>query len=878
MKKKILSFLIILILFFLISFSGNCTKTQVKSDNLPQIQNGILDLTHWNFEKNGILELNGDWEFYWNDLVSAKVDQSSPESSIPPKFMPVPSEWQEFGYPVLGYASYRLKILLPESIPRLSIDMRSIACSYEMYINGRLVSSQGKVGRTESESVDLLRYSSFEIDPNLIKEKSTMEIIFHIANFHYVRAGLWDVVRIGESEEIERDEKQKFVLDLAVISCLFIMGLYHFGLFLNRKQDRSPFYFSLFCLLVALRTISINERMILDAILSFPFWAAVKIEYFGEYFAGFLFVKYVEALFPEDSYPRYSRFLYIFFIPTSLIVVLFPMNIFGRVLIIVEIGILLTTFYLSFVLFLAVRAKRVGAKLFIFGFVILALVVAHDILKGKRIVFTPYMLGYGLLLFILFQATILSRKFAAAFSSSEQLASELKMLSQELEEKVKFRTIELEKSLEKIQSLKQQQDGDYFLTSLLLRPLNSNKSKSDRVRIEFLSSQKKKFQFREWKEEIGGDICMANNIILKGKTYTVFVNADAMGKSLQGASGALVFGSVFESIINRNRIARTTQDIFPEKWIRDAFVELHYVFETFDGSMLVSLVMGLIDERSGLLYLINADHPASILYRDGKASFIDHKKAFRKLGTLGANEAIRILTYPLSPGDVVISGSDGRDDLLVVNEEGEEYISNNDSMILRHVENANADLKQIYQELTNFGEPYDDITLLRIAFEPSGQKIQKQDPAMQLSLLKDAKDFLKQGKHEDAILLLESSVIDANVSVDLYKSLFQSYLQAREFKKAAKFSVDILEMLPEDTEVLFQVAYLYKKIGEYEQACDIGERVKLRDPEHIRNLINLADAHYMLGNVPRAKILISDVLKYDSENSHAIKRKKSLEG
>ena len=47
-----------------------------------------------------------------------------------------------------------------------------------------------------------------------------------------------------------------------------------------------------------------------------------------------------------------------------------------------------------------------------------------------------------------------------------------------LELKVEQRTEELKKTLDEVQALKVQQDGDYFLTSLLLQPLGRNYANS----------------------------------------------------------------------------------------------------------------------------------------------------------------------------------------------------------------------------------------------------------------------------------------------------------------------------------------------------------------------------------------------------------------
>lgn len=51
------------------------------------------------------------------------------------------------------------------------------------------------------------------------------------------------------------------------------------------------------------------------------------------------------------------------------------------------------------------------------------------------------------------------------------------------------------------------------------------------------------------------------------------MNGDAMGKSIQGAGGALVLGTVFNTILTRSSIS-LHQNKKPEKWLEEAFLEL----------------------------------------------------------------------------------------------------------------------------------------------------------------------------------------------------------------------------------------------------------------------------------------------------------------
>jgi hypothetical protein len=79
------------------------------------------------------------------------------------------------------------------------------------------------------------------------------------------------------------------------------------------------------------------------------------------------------------------------------------------------------------------------------------------------------------------------------------------------------------------------------------------------------------------------------------------------------------------------------QQLAPERWLKNAFIELHRVFESFDGSMLVSGFFGLIDEHTGLMYHIFWQNIRSaVLLREMvRLKFVDNDKMLRKLGTSG---------------------------------------------------------------------------------------------------------------------------------------------------------------------------------------------------------------------------------------------------
>jgi serine phosphatase RsbU (regulator of sigma subunit) len=279
---------------------------------------------------------------------------------------------------------------------------------------------------------------------------------------------------------------------------------------------------------------------------------------------------------------------------------------------------------------------------------------------------------------------------------------------------LKEKNLELAESLNNVRSLKFQQDGDYFLTSLLLEPLGVNAAKSKNVQIEFFTKQKKEFQFKKYKSEIGGDISISETILLQNKLYIVFFNGDAMGKSMQGAGGALVIGSAIKAIITRTQIEKGNLST-PSEWVKNCFIELQKVFETFDGSMLISGILGLIEDSSGKVYYLNAEHPSAVLYRQEKATILNEKFYLSKIGAPFFRNNFEVEYLELKNQDILILGSDGKDDLALDTENGK-IINNDETRFLKIIEEEKAEISSIIKKLGSYGELIDDISLVKIQY------------------------------------------------------------------------------------------------------------------------------------------------------------------
>lgn len=467
----------------------------------------------------------------------------------------------------------------------------------------------------------------------------------------------------------------------------------------------------------------------------------------------------------------------------------------------------------------------------------------------------------------------------------QEMKKDLFQHQHRLEDLVAQKTKELQETLEEISEIKEQQDGDYFLTSLLIKPLTGVKAKSKNIDIETLVKQKKSFSFRNKESEIGGDLSVVQEIRLKDRNYIVFLNADAMGKSIQGAGGALVMGTVFKSVITRTQQVQSMQNRHPERWLKDCFLEVQDVFISFDGSMLLSAVIGLIDDETGTLYFINAEHPWVVLYRDEKASFLENELSLRKIGftesEISMNEfAIRV--FAMNPGDQIFVGSDGRDDYLMGEDnKGQRIINEDETEFLKSVEVANGNLKLIEENILSKGELTDDFSLIRIEYLPTNKIQSTTDDFLIHSysdFIRQAITFFKDGKLEESILCFEKALQEKEDHPYILRELSKLYIKTKQFEKAIPLSEKYTGLRPFDTDFFYYIALAYKQNKSYELSIDYSERLRLRDPNNIRNLILLAESYMHIGNFAKSEQALKHTQKLDPNNAKAERLMHFLEG
>jgi PAS domain S-box-containing protein len=391
----------------------------------PEAVGGVLNLSGWDFVTDGPVNLSGEWEFYWQQHLDPH-DFARSNPSPRTGYIRLPGYWN--GYDVDGktlsgdgYATYRLRVQLKPANRHIALRLLEISTAYSLYLNGEKVGTAGVAGKNRQTTVP--RYSPQIVDFKV--EFNPLEIILQVSNFHHRRGGIWEGVQLGSEQDIRSLQEGMLGLDLFLLGSILIMGLYHLALFWFRKKERSALYFGIFCFLILVRLLTTGERYLLKILPSISWELMVRLEYLSFYLAVPAF-----ALFMRSIFQDFSRRIFIVIAGMAgafaCVVVLAPPRLFSYTLNAYEIFTLAVAGYGFYVIMRALPRKKVESLVFLCGFIILSLAMINDMLHVERVIQTGFYAPFGLFVFILSQASLLSFRFSKALTTVEQQGKELK--------------------------------------------------------------------------------------------------------------------------------------------------------------------------------------------------------------------------------------------------------------------------------------------------------------------------------------------------------------------------------------------------------------------------------------------------------------------
>ena len=273
----------------------------------PKAQKGVLDLRDWDFAEDGPVNLDGQWAFYWKRLLT---EQDFREEAPPAGtgWIQVPSAWNGFytGEERLsadGYATFRLRVYLDGRDSDLALKLPEIAAAYRLWINGVELASNGIVGRTarQMEPQYLPLVCDFPVGSDWIS------IVVQVSNFHERQGGIRHKILLGEEGQIRKTRERKIALEFLLFGSLLVMALYNLVLFGLRPEERSPLYFSVFCLLISLRVLVSGEKYLVELLPDIGWQLPRALFMLTFVMAVPVFATFIRSLFAEEFSNRVVR-------------------------------------------------------------------------------------------------------------------------------------------------------------------------------------------------------------------------------------------------------------------------------------------------------------------------------------------------------------------------------------------------------------------------------------------------------------------------------------------------------------------------------------------------------------------------------------------
>lgn len=391
--------------------------------NNPRIVQGVLDLSSWDFSTD-TLALDGEWEFYWNQLIDPHAF-NHPEFSTTPSYISVPGSWKGLNVdgtvlPGEGYGTYRVQIVLPKNSGPVGLYLPNVMSSYELWVNGRRLEAQGIV----AEHAALATPQSEDVIVGLGPGSSHVDVVLHVANFAFREGGIAASIILGRESLIVTELQRSLSIDMFLIASLLVIGIYQVGLWTLRPNDRHALFFGLFCIAIALRTSVMDQAPVRLMMPGFPWEVALKIEYLGFYVGLLLFILFLQSLFPKEM----RRHVVIPLITVcglfSLLVLVTPARIHSHALAYFEIVAVIAFIYMTYALLRAARRGRYGAKVILIGAGIVFLVVIQDMLFFWQIWGFRALTPAAILCMVLAYSFVLSKNFADEFERQRVLTEE----------------------------------------------------------------------------------------------------------------------------------------------------------------------------------------------------------------------------------------------------------------------------------------------------------------------------------------------------------------------------------------------------------------------------------------------------------------------
>ena len=423
---------------------------QYGNKTLPKVIDGEIDLTNWDFSKDGPVKLDGHWLFTWEKQIQVApwVDlkaELTNRSYLPSAWRSLPlfNEKGKQQRPYVGYATYAAKItgVNNRNFDLMTQDVREAATMYSLTEDGKVINvvTKGKPGTNRQEEQPVRFASLVGTTKSFQSYNSAKDIVIliQVSSFHHAEGGIFKSIIIDAEGKLVTAANTKQNQDAFLAGVFFVLAIFHFILFYQRANDKSLLWFGIFCfgMNIYLFCSGVAQAQGIGRDLQ-SYVILEKLIFIMVALLPVSLLLYFQQMFPSERFRRYGTVLLYYSLPlvafplfTNDTVTLTSNDHFYYILIVASVlGILV---YLTYKLFQN-KSREIGWVLLSIVFILVG--SSNDILNDMGQIQTLSLGPMSVLLFLIIQSSLISKRNAEAHEKAENLTKEM---TQKVEEQTK---------------------------------------------------------------------------------------------------------------------------------------------------------------------------------------------------------------------------------------------------------------------------------------------------------------------------------------------------------------------------------------------------------------------------------------------------------
>lgn len=421
-------FLKIIVVILLVFFVAGCSISPI-SPSL-KVENGLLDLEAWDAEQKDLIQLNGEWEFYWDRLLYFNELQNAK----PDLLGTVPSAWNKYminneNLPGQGYATYKLHVKtdLPED-SLLGLRIYPLSSAYRIYINEKQIAANGRVGTSAQEETGEYKpqVAVFSIPAQ------EFDIIIHISNFQYARGGFWYTMHMGSVEQILSFHDVIMAKETSLLGLLIILALFFLTVFLLRRELKYSLYFALLCLALAISLDMVGQFVFLKFLPNISLSIVISLWFSSTTWVTCLIILYVHELFKSQFSIICMRIYLGYSVVAQIIYLFLPATIYTKYAHVSNYIDVVGAICMVTIVAIGIKKNIKGGWLNIASMVIVLITYTHDNLYWTNVITSSHgeLTYYGLFLCLFIQMVIQAKRIRLFYD--RQTAAELSFLQAQI--------------------------------------------------------------------------------------------------------------------------------------------------------------------------------------------------------------------------------------------------------------------------------------------------------------------------------------------------------------------------------------------------------------------------------------------------------------